>query len=81
MLRFQGAVATDELELVATDDEERDEEILLGDDEMLLRDEEIEELELDVATLEDDLDEELVVLPQAVPATTGISAEAAPFEP
>lgn len=71
MLNVQAAVTTDELLLLATDDEERE-------DDTLLRDEEIEELELDSDAT---LDDELVVLPQAVPVTAGISAEADPLEP
>lgn len=71
MLNVQAAVTTDELLLLATDDEG-------CEDDTLLRDEEIEELELDSGAM---LDDELVALPQAIPVTAGNSAEADPFEP
>lgn len=71
VLRFQAPAATDELVLVVTDEEDRE-------DETLLREDGVEELELETVTT---LDDELAVPPHAVPVTTGISAEADPFDP
>ena len=71
VLRFQAAVATEELVLVATEDEEREDEL------NTLLDDEVAGFELDAVTALD----ELAAVPQPVPLTTGISADADPLLP